>query len=175
MASDLGLSEYELGMLLSRMSPGSCAATIGRSEAWVRRKRALLEALAADEEEEEPEAVEAPSAAEAPSASPPPAAPQSADLAPAPAPEPAPEPAQATAPGGGRLMRNRTPRWAQHQDMQARETFPDLPHPADVQAGKYERTFVREKRAAGVSWQNIARMLKKCERQLRADHGAFTS
>ena len=43
--------------------------------------------------------------------------------------------------------------------------------PAEIAALRYETRFVREKRHAGVSWANVARMLGKAEIQLRRDHG----
>lgn len=43
------LSEYELGILLSTMSPGSAAMTIGRSQAWVEQKREQLKNGSGDE------------------------------------------------------------------------------------------------------------------------------
>lgn len=41
---------------------------------------------------------------------------------------------------------------------------------AELAALRYETRTVREKRAQGVSWANIARMLGKAEIQLRRDH-----
>jgi hypothetical protein len=42
--------------------------------------------------------------------------------------------------------------------------------PSDLARASYEALFVREKRAADVSWQNIARMLGVAEADLRARH-----
>ena len=40
------LSDYERGMLLSSMTPGSCAMMLGRSQRWVERMRAAMAAEA---------------------------------------------------------------------------------------------------------------------------------
>ncbi len=40
------LSDYERGILISGMSPGSAAMMLGRSTAWIERQRARLQALA---------------------------------------------------------------------------------------------------------------------------------
>lgn len=46
------------------------------------------------------------------------------------------------------------------------ETMPD--DPSEVALRAHERSFVSQKRAAHVSWQNIARMLGVAESDLRA-------
>jgi len=43
--------------------------------------------------------------------------------------------------------------------------------PAKVAGERAERRFVEAKRKAGVSWQNIARMLGRCEARLRQRYG----
>lgn len=43
--------------------------------------------------------------------------------------------------------------------------------PARVAGEKFESRFVEDKRRAGVSWSNIARMLGRCEADVRRDHG----
>lgn len=45
-ASAKGLSDYERGILISGMSPGSAAMMLGRSTAWIERQRARLQLLA---------------------------------------------------------------------------------------------------------------------------------
>lgn len=41
-----GPSDYERGVLMSAMGDASCAMTLSRTEAWVRRQRALLSGAA---------------------------------------------------------------------------------------------------------------------------------
>lgn len=40
-----GLTDHQRGVLISGMSDASCGLTLGRSEAWVARKRRILAAL----------------------------------------------------------------------------------------------------------------------------------
>lgn len=47
-----GLSDYERGILMSGMSPGSAGMMLGRSTAWIERQRARLQALAVQGEAE---------------------------------------------------------------------------------------------------------------------------
>lgn len=43
--------------------------------------------------------------------------------------------------------------------------------PAEVARQDHERGFVEQKRRAGISWAHIARMLGRCEADVRRDHG----
>lgn len=46
--------------------------------------------------------------------------------------------------------------------------------PAKRSGERFEARFVEEKRRAGVSWSNIARMLGRCEADVRRDHGGVS-
>lgn len=48
-------------------------------------------------------------------------------------------------------------------------------HPADTAAARFEARIVREKRALGISWSNIAKQLGKPETDLRRRHGGLAA
>ena len=63
---------------------------------------------------------------------------------------------------------------ARHPDAIAYDRPAVMPvDPAEIARACHERRFVSEKRRAGVSWANIARMLGRCEADVRRDHGAL--
>ena len=178
-----GLTEAQRGMLMSKTSDASVAAMLGRGEAWVKRQRRVLADLpvaltvqdraattakpwSPDEDPFEPsKPVEV-------------AAPEprqtwrEASIAAVRAtpPSPAPRPSVGSFP----VRAAPPPAWAQRAAAPERGYEPPAVIPADpavLSEKSYERNFVRSKRAQRISWQNIARMLGKCEAQLRGEYG----
>lgn len=61
---------------------------------------------------------------------------------------------------------------ARHADAAAYDPPAVMPEDPAKRAGeRFEARFVEEKRRAGVSWSHIARMLGRCEADVRRDHG----
>lgn len=178
-----GLTETQRGMLLSKMSDASVAAMLGRGVAWVKRQRGVLADLPVAAPVQVKAAVAAkpwspdedPFEPSKPVEAAPPVRRQTwreagiAVVRATPA-SPTPRPSVGFAPA----FVASPPAWAQRAAAPERGYEPPAVIPADpavLSEKSYERNFVRSKRALRISWQNIARMLGKCEAQLRGEYG----
>lgn len=184
-----GMTEAERGMLMSSMSAASCALMLGRSETWVIRKRAAL----ADLPHPSPvQAAKAVSAAPWRSEADPFAAPVSgpvetpkraqgwrtacaeakARIESAAADQPA-DPVVVPRPEH-RAVERPARRWLSLPSPAAADhARPAVitPDPALLSEKHYERQFVAEKRAKGVSWFNISMMTGKTVPYLKGQYG----
>lgn len=151
------LTERQRGLLASNLSDDLCAWTLGRTNAWVQAQRAAMAEAAA-----KPVAPVA-----APVTIQPQVIPAGAILA-------VTAPVVASAPARGAYAPKAASRHVtRRQDMAEAYERPAVmpPHPADAAAERHERDFVREKRGAGVSWQNIGRMLGRPSADLQRKWG----